>query len=420
MFSNPRQQDGIASILVTVVILIAATIMVTFANRSIIFDIRSSANEARQKEAFAIAEAGLNFAFEKLEQNFNTTYDGSSAASASASLATILTNSQIDTKTKVDGSSAGSTEAGFTVTITNSGISYGGVPVYTVVATGITADGTGTSSVHRQVTMVSAFSGSTPDVPVIVAGAVGTSGNFNIVANPNGGDVPGAPVSIWTNDTITASSSSATCHAQFYTGGQCSNPSGNAENITRGTNPATAITAYNNSYPDLLPNSSNFPSDLFNFLFGVPKANWEAKKIEAQKKNQTTTSCGPISTAGTSAGNTFPIWWVSGNCSLNGGTIGSLDKPVILVVDDAEFSAQGNTKVFGVVYLFNNPSTGGTPSAQLGGTMEIEGAFVSDVGGNAMQGSYSVVYNPTLMSQFSSNGSSYSFSAIPNTWRDFQ
>jgi len=105
---------------------------------------------------------------------------------------------------------------------------------------------------------------------------------------------------------------------------------------------------------------------------------------------------------------------------LNGGTIGSLDKPVILVVDDAEFSAQGNTKVFGVVYLFNNPSTGGTPSAQLGGTMEIEGAFVSDVGGNAMQGSYSVVYNPTLMSQFSSNGSSYSFSAIPNTWRDFQ
>lgn len=417
---KPRNQKGIASILVTVVILVAATIMVTFANRSIIFDIRSSANEARQKEAFAIAEAGLNFAFEKLEQNFTTTYDGSSSANASASLATILTNSQVGSKTKVDGSGASGTEAGFTVSITDSGASYGGVPIYTVVSTGTTADGTGTAIAHRQVTMVNAFSGSTPDVPVIVAGAVGTSGNFNIVANPNGGDVPGAPVSIWTNDTITASSSSATCHAQFYTGGQCSNPSGNAENITRGTNPATAITAYNNSYPDLLPNSSNFPSDLFNFLFGVPKANWEAKKIEAEKKNQTATSCSSVTTAGTSAGNTFPLWWISGNCSLNGGTIGSIDKPVVLVVDDAEFSAQGNTKVFGVVYLFNNPTTGGTPSAQLGGTMEIEGSFVSDVGGNAMQGSYSVVYNPTLMSNLSSNGSSYSFSVIPNTWRDFQ
>ena len=414
------KQKGIASILVTVVILVAATIMVTFANRSIIFDIRSSANEARQKEAFSIAESGLNFAFEKLEQNFRTSYDGSSSANAATSLATILANSQVSTKTKVDGSNASSTEAGFTVTITDSGVSFGGIPIYTVVATGTTADGTGTAIAHRQVTMVNAFSGSTPDVPVIVAGAVGTSGNFNIVANPNGGDVPGAPVSIWTNDTITASSSSATCHTQFYTGGQCSNPSGNAENITRGTNPSTAITAYSSAYPDLLPNSSSFPSDLFNFMFGLPKTNWEAKKIEVENKNQTATSCTSVTTAGTAAGATYPIWWVTGDCALNGGTIGSEDDPVILIIDDGEFSAQGNTKVYGVVYLFNNPSTSGTPSAQLGGTMEIEGAFVSDVGGNAMQGSYSVVYNPTLMGKYSSSGSSYSFSVIPNTWRDFQ
>lgn len=404
---------------VTIVVLLVATLMVTFANRSVIFDIRSSANEARHKEAFAIAEAGLNYASEQFAANFKSTYNGSTAANITTSLATIVANSQVATATKIDGTAASTGEAGFTAAIVNSGLSFNGVPIYTVTATGTSADGTGSATVQRQFSMVNVFNGTVPDVPVIVGGAVGTGGNFNIVANPNGGNTPGAPVSIWSNGDITATSSSATCHGQFYTGGQCSNPSGNAENISRGTNPATALTTYNSTYPDLLPNDANFPADLFNFMFGVQRANWETLKAQAAAKNQVSNSCAAVVAAGVNAGVNFPVWWVTGQCALNGGTLGTIANPVILIIDDNEFRAQGNTQVNGIVYLFNNPSNVATPSAQLGGTMEIAGSFVSDVGGAAMSGSYSVKYEPTLVNSFTQNGNSYSFSNVPFSWRDF-
>ena len=51
--------------------------------------------------------------------------------------------------------------------------------------------------------------------------------------------------------------------------------------------------------------------------------------------------------------------------------------------------------------------------------MEIRGSYVSDVGGAAMSGSYSVVYDPNLVNSFQTNGSSFNFAYIPASWRDF-
>lgn len=409
-------QGGAATLVVTIVVLLVSTIMVTFANRSIIFDVRSSGNEARYKEAFSIAEAGLDYASQRFSANFRSTYSNSNAA---ATLTSILANSQVATATKIDGSLAGPGEAGFTVSIVPSGLSFNGVPIYTATATGMSADGTGTASIRQQFSMVNVLSGTVPDVPVIVGGAVGTGGNFNVVANPNGGNSPGVPISVWSNGSITAGSSSATCHVQFYSGGQCSNPSGNSENITRGTNPATAITSYNSTYPDLLPNDSNFPSDLFKFLFGVNREDWSVIKAQAQNYGQVGTSCADLIAAGVNAGVNYPVWWVAGDCDFNGGTIGSLSKPAIVVVDDHQLRAVGNTQVNGIVYLFDNPDTVGSPSSQLGGTMEIVGSFISDTGGSAMAGSYSVKYDPSIVGAFTENGSSYNFSRVPFSWRDF-
>jgi len=69
--------------------------------------------------------------------------------------------------------------------------------------------------------------------------------------------------------------------------------------------------------------------------------------------------------------------------------------------------------------MFDNPTNPAQPSAQLGGTTEIVGSFISDVGGAAMQGSYSVVYDPNLVASFQANGSNYNFAYIPGSWRDF-
>jgi len=416
-----KSQRGLATIVVAIVMLVVMTIMVLFAARVGVFDVRMAANEARYKEAFVTAEAGLDYSTQRFSSEFTRLYDGTDGTTAGTSLATIVTNSQVNTNTEPDGTAPEAGDPYFTVTVTDTGASYGSVPIYEFVSTGVGADGTGTATVRRQITMASVFGGTVPAVPVIVGGAVGTGGNFNVVANPDAAG-EGVPVSIWSNADISGTNSSATCHFQYYDGNnaQCSNPSGNTENISMGGDLASLspLSAHDATVPDLLPNDPNFPADLFAFMFGVPRAQWQIKFAEADANLQAVNNCAAINAAGVNAGDVFPLWWVSGDCTIS-GTIGSIASPVIIVVDDAAFKGTGNNQVNGIVYLFDNPTAAAQPSAQLGGTMEIVGSYVSDVGGAAMQGSYSVVYDPNLVTSFQANGSNYNFAYIPASWRDF-
>ena len=58
-------QQGMATLVITTSVLIIITLMVIFATKVGIFDLRMAANEARYKEAFATAEGGLDFAVQK-------------------------------------------------------------------------------------------------------------------------------------------------------------------------------------------------------------------------------------------------------------------------------------------------------------------------------------------------------------------
>ena len=417
-------QKGAATLFVSVVILVIMTVMVIFAARVGLLEQKISANDIRYKEAFAIADGGLDFSTQRFASEFQRLYNGTDATTSTNTLATILANSAVSNQALGDGN--------FTVTTTNTGSVVGSVPIYTFQSVGTGADGTATATIQRQITMSYVFGGSAPDVPIIVGGSVGTGGNFNVVANPNGaGD--GVPVSVWSNGSISASSSSATCYMEFYDGNnaQCSNPSGNQENITRGTNPATTITNHDATKPDLIPDDTvsaggNFPDDIFNFVFGMSRSDYLIKKNEAALNGQLVSDCSSIVTAGTDAGDNHPLWWVEGDCSINGGTIGDISSspasPIILVVEDSEFSVSGNSQINGIVYLFDKDPADATeaPSASMTGTTEIQGSFISDVGGAAMGGSYSVVYNPNIIDAFSpTNGNNYSFSYVPGSWRDY-
>ncbi|MGR8980858.1 MAG: pilus assembly PilX family protein [Gammaproteobacteria bacterium] len=430
--SVPHGQKGIATLTVTVIILVIVTLMVFFATRVGLLDLRMAGNEVRYKEAFALAEAGLDFATQRFNSEFKSLYDGTNKAT---SLSAVLANSQIGTYTTTGGLSPGTGEGYFTVQITEEtncfpvpvppaicDIIPTSIPVYTFTSTGIGPDGTGTATITRQITMSHALGGDVVDIPVVVSGAVGSGGNFNVVANPNGAG-RGVPVSVWTNNTISANGSSGTCHMQYfnYSISQCNPQSSTNENLTRGTNPATEITTYSTSSPDLLPNDANFPADLFAFVFGIPRSDWKIKRNEAIINGQSVASCTPIQNLGTSAGNKFTLWWITGDCSLNSGTeIGTDSKPVILVVDDGELSTTGSATIHGIVYLFDNPDTVATPTTDFVGTALVQGSFISDVGGDALDGNFSVVYDPSVVNSFiNGGGSNFTLAYIPGSWRDF-
>ncbi|MGZ4959178.1 MAG: PilX N-terminal domain-containing pilus assembly protein [Methylomonas sp.] len=417
--TNIHRQNGMATLVSVVVVLIILTLMALYAAKVGVFDLRMAANEARYKEAFATAEAGLDLAVERFADQFQNNFTGN--------WTTIVNNSVIAAGTGLNGAAAGANQPSFGVAINNTGASIGGVTVYEFVSTGISADGTGTARVSRQVTMKAILGGAAPDVPVIVSGSVGSGGDFNIVANPNGGG-NGIPVSVWTgrtNSNVTMTGSSATCQMQFYAGNNaaCSNPSGNAELISQGSSGLvlTSSSPGNPSYPDILPNDPNFPADLFQFLFGVPRSDWQTVKSMAASNNQVVADCSGLNAT---SGQKFRLWWVTGDCNMGSNqVIGSEADPVILVIDDHQLNmGGGGAKIYGIPFLFNNPSNAATPSAAFHGSPSIFGAFISDVGGTAMQGSYSIVYDPTLINNASSTSSPANFSLayIPGSWRDFQ
>lgn len=402
--------------------------MVIFATKVGMFDQRMAGNEARHKEAFATAEAGLELAIQRFDNQFRAagTFNLGGAGAGTA-IATIVANSAIVVGTNTAGGVAPANTASFGVTITDTGSVLGSFPIYDFVSTGTGADGTGVAVVRRQISMRQGLGGKSPDVPIVVAGSVGTGGDFNIVANPNGAG-PGVPVSIWTGPgdsgtegNVSLSGSSATCHAEYFDGNnpQCSNPSGNSELLSQGD--GTTATAYTTNFPDVLPNDPSFPDDLFQYLFGVTVSNWRVVKNLADTNGQLVSSCEGLDV---NAGDEYIIWWVDGDCEMGSNQIiGSTAKPVILVVDDHEFDMGGaNPRLYGILYVFDNPDNDETPSAEFNGSPAIYGALVSDVGGSAMQGSYSIVYDSDLLDNLAGDGntSSYDLASIPGSWRDFQ
>jgi Tfp pilus assembly protein PilX len=413
-------QTGAVTLTVTVVILLITTLMVFFATRVGIMDQRMAGNEARYKEAFATAEAGLDLATQRFVNQFQNNYTGS------GSWTNIITNSTIAGGTETDGTTAESGEPSFEVTVNNTGASLGGMTVFEFVSTGLGADGTGTATARRQVTMKKILGGSSPDVPVIVSGSVGTGGDFNIVANPNGGG-SGVPVSIWTgitNADVEMGGSSATCHLEFFDGSnpQCSNPSGNTELISEGD--GTTLSSYNTAYPDVLPNDPGFPDDLFQFLFGVERADWATVKAMAASYNHVVSNCDGLNSA---SGQTMRLWWITGDCIMGPSQeIGSHDDPVILVMDDHLLEMKGNNgRIYGIVYIFNNPddpyADSDSPATDFSGSSVIYGSLISEAGGEDMDGSYSIVYDPQLISNVTSDNDSANFTIayIPGSWRDF-
>jgi hypothetical protein len=65
----PRRQRGAAALAVSLILLFGMTLIAFFANRSMIFEQRTSANQYRSTRAFEMAEAGLEWAVARLNDN---------------------------------------------------------------------------------------------------------------------------------------------------------------------------------------------------------------------------------------------------------------------------------------------------------------------------------------------------------------
>ena len=250
-----------------------------------------------------------------------------------------------------------------------------------------------------------AAGGQSPAVPLTTKTTFPPTGAAEIVANPNGGGI-GVPSSVWMNlnpncsadgSVIDPSQGSwATCELhEWYElesipddwecPGSCSCSFSESLSYTHGTEDILGI--------DLIADEE-FPCDLFQFYFGVPRASYEIVKGFSKVLSDCTT-LGP---------NSFGIYWISGSeCLIGSNTqVGSAESPVLLITAASETRMAGGAKIFGILYISDVEDTNAFFESM--GVNIVYGQVINDATLGSYQGTFQVVYNPNAILRAAGTG----------------
>lgn len=401
----PVRQRGI-SLIVTLLIVVLLSLLGLYGAGVMVLDTRSAANDFRAREAGAAAESGTEqgLSFLKanrerilaggLDSDGNGTADvawttcGSADAQCLPIRAADRTNWQYLT---VTGFASQPMSAGaFTLHVLTPASGDESRLVYNVVAIGKSADQTSEATLKQGAYFYPLLLGNVA-TPLAAASNVPLSGNYSIITNSNGGGT-GVPVSAWSDSAITPGGSFASCHVGDFVGGAC--PSGDA------------LSKNGLTGPDMIGNDPDFPDDLFEFLFGVPEAEYQKIKDEA-KVVANCSGLGPASTG---------LIWVTGDCSP--GDIGSEANPVLLVVE-GDTTLNAGTQFYGLLYMFD-PS-GGTPKLTANGNAHLHGAvFAHDGVDLQLNGGFVLEYDSEVLDNLKNSPSSRGLARVPGGWSDVQ
>lgn len=474
----PSRQRGVSTLVVAIVLLIGATFLTFFAAKVGMQEQRMSGNDARQKEAFATAEAGLDRAKAYLAANRQdfATFGWTSCAGTETTLpcGNGTTNqfgaawSWVNLFTRSSGAvvtglnwPASTADGPFILTQTAPGAVSPTTSFQPVVlaAQARSLDGTGRAVVRQSMTR---FMVAQPGpVPPIMAPSVGLGGNFTVIGNPNHSLSPtldvtlancdslsgsGQMVSIWSRTAVTLSGSQQTCQAGSYR-----DPSSNARCIgpgiadpTTGTVPqwnqcvcepnANEKSPYSSASvgtnDDVVQNDATFPGDIFLYVFGRSKT---AVKASAASQGRVLPNCSTLNASSTG------LYWITGACDIaQNSTVGSRAAPVILVFEtSAEF--RGGSDVWGLVAsadmerTVSNSPTGPAPyyydtdfsspspaTAALHGTFTLHGALIVEgaVTQQGAAGNYNLLYDPCVFAAMGAGTAFDQYGPVAGSWND--
>ena len=455
----PDYQRGVATLVVAMVLLIAATFLTFFAARIGIQEQRMAGNDARQKGAFETAEVLMDRAKTFLDVN-SAAFSGWgwTACTGTAIPCGDGTDAVFDgawswVRVRDLTTSDGTGDSGDNALGAASGEAYyltrnpaavgGGSEPLLLAAEGLSDDGTGRAVVRQMLRRV--FTVQPGPIPPLTAPAVGLSGSFHLVGNPNHAMTSeelqqittancdnfnsgsGQMLSIWTNQNfntlVNGVGSWNICQAQFFKTNSAAPLSSYSDcflgNTTSGCgcqssqDPTLSVCgsqAFGNSTdPNKLTacgikdNDANFPADMFAWLFGASPADVKANA------DQVLPDCSTLTTASTG------LIWVTGDCSPP-GDVGSRFDPVVLVVD-GELAFGANTQFWGLAVANESPKV------TLNGGFTIHGAMVvvDEVGpatnfqGN---GTYNAIYDPCVFAAIFNNDEFVEYAPVEGSWSD--
>ncbi|RJG47861.1 pilus assembly PilX family protein [Motilimonas pumila] len=292
---HTRTQSGLATLTVTLILLIAATSFTFYSMKSKVSQTKIASNDVRYTEALVNAESGLDYALSLLNsKDWQTATAGISSADLGAGKMEYTVTQQ---------------SAKYGLKITEA---CAGCDTFIVASTGESSLDDNQKTVSRIVKVASA--GGKIKAPILAAGSYEIYGSSNVH--------PG------------------TADSAIQAGGSTQGLVGSSQ--TNGKPVDTDIGALR--------------GDNFLTYMGVTQDNWADYK--AQPEVQKINGCGSLATAIAAAEAPKTIW-VTGDCNVSGiGTIGASGKTnnitngVTLIIHNGNLS--GTFNMYGLIYAFNS------------------------------------------------------------------
>ncbi|GAA3708715.1 hypothetical protein GCM10022421_14750 [Oceanisphaera sediminis] len=373
--------NGFTTLTVTLMLVSILISVSVFIGKALVSEKRIALNEIEYRLAYAAAEKGVAEAMATLKVSGAATTIPSGSISTSAATAS------------------------YQVTIAQD-VPVSGVKEIVSIAT-LANGGTTTISVQVAERSILNPNNSGPAAPLLVGGAsTGISGNMTVVGNPNGGG-PGIPVAIWSGEDISGGGSMQTCHLGDYDSG-----SGCSASISTKSGGTVVFGT------DVVDNDPDFPTDMLEYMFGYGAGDWD--KIEAMATG-IASSCNDVAPPG------FFIVDGGSGCDL-GNITSSASSPAIVIVKDADVTANGGDKFYGLLFSYDSDPTDATEfDVKLNGGAQIFGAISTNHGGDNLNGTFDAVYDAGVLCTLTNcDGSGggvgnpfISLSTIPGSWKDW-
>lgn len=416
-------QRGAATLALTLLLFFVMTLMLGFTNRSLLFENRASANQYRATQAFEAAEAGLEWAQALLNTTHRIGADcrPGSAAANQPFRTRYLRRGALDAAFTPRTRLQGGTEVTLRAACVHAATGWAcGCPADSEPAPPVPAD----TGVHpafslefargsQPGTVRVAASGCTSLAPPCSAGAERADAHsrmqIDLALVPGLVNLPAAPLTVRGGiQELSAApgirNAAATSSGITVLAGAGIELPHARLSVPPGSSTAASLVAHDAAL------AAASEEQFFHRVFRMGKPRWTAQPVVTavncpQPCNQA------LDAVLTRADDAPQLLWIAADLVLDGGiTIGSPERPVVLVVD-GEARWRGAVTLYGLLYA-SGIRWDDTPAA---GAL-LRGAAVS-TGGYAGNGSPELVYDRPLLERLASLTGT--FARIPGSWRDF-
>jgi len=357
---NLNKQRGAATLFTALIILVGITLVTLATSKTTLVQTQIAADNYRTAQAVAAANYAMDYGVNYFD---NGGFDQVTAAGAAGSddIVDVVTVPSLE-------SADGRQTTTATLTFNNAAgtrcVAAGATPTMKsglISATGLSDDGLASRTISQCVVSLPVLRNGGPQQPLIAQANVALTGNARIINRYTN-------TTIWAGDAVSIGSSSA---METYIKDPAVGTLTQAQLLDTDDGNNTKLVSNRNlgNGLDIIDKDPSLGTltglNFFKNFFNVETR--EQLKAMAASSGQSYTN---IASAEDKSG----LIWVEGDQRMNGGTIGSLTAPAIVVIN-GNFDIAGGATIYGVLYVVGKYDIGGTP--QVIGSNIVEGTVVA-------------------------------------------